>query len=399
VVGTDRQIGLNRRLAVILFTDLVRSTEVFSRLPVDHAEELRQAHFATLRELVEAHHGEVVKTLGDGIMARFGLATQALDCAVAAQQRLSLKQGHVSLAGIRAGVSAGEVSWDGGDCHGPAVVEAARLCALAKPGRVFAARVVRLLVGPGPAHAFAELGSHTLKGLPGEVQVDEVLWTPPEAAAPRVLLADDAVVVRHGLARVLEDAGCHVVGQASDPDQLLQLTAELLPDVVVTDIRMPPLFKLEGLEAALEIRRRFPQVGVLVLSQHLETEYATDLLAGDAGGVGYLLKERIGAVDTFTDAVRRVGAGGTAIDPEIVAVLMGRERAGTPVGSLSELDRDILAMLAQGLSSVGIGQRLAIDTEIVESHLADVFATLGLPAERDDDRRTQSVVRYFEATR
>jgi DNA-binding NarL/FixJ family response regulator len=212
-----------------------------------------------------------------------------------------------------------------------------------------------------------------------------------------VLLADDAVVVRQGIARVLEDAGFQVVGQVADRDELLQLTAELLPDVVVTDIRMPPSFRLEGLEAALEIRRRFPGVGVLVLSQHLETQYATELLANEATGVGYLLKERIAAIDTFTDAVRRVRAGGTAVDPEIVAALMRRKHAASPISSLADLDRDILALLAEGLSSVGIAQRLAVDAEIVESRIAEVFARLGLSAERDADRRAETVVRYLEA--
>jgi class 3 adenylate cyclase/CheY-like chemotaxis protein len=313
----ERAMTRDTHLRAILFTDLVRSTEMFSRLPATRAEELRRGHFALLGQLVESHGGEVVKTLGDGVMAVFALASDALACSVAAQQHLSLKRAEVSLAGLRVAVSAGEVSHEGGDYHGSAVVEAARLCALAKPGEVLATRVARLLAEARNEHQFCECGARTLKGLPRPVEVDEVHWARPEAAAPRVLLADDAIVVREGIARVLEEDGFQVIGQADDADQLLELTAELLPDVVVTDIRMPPRCSLDGLEAALEIHRHFPAMGVLVLSQHLEIEYARDLVAENPSGVGYLLKERIAAIDTFTAAVMRVHAGGTAIDPEI----------------------------------------------------------------------------------
>jgi DNA-binding NarL/FixJ family response regulator/class 3 adenylate cyclase len=390
-------LTVTRNLRVIMFTDLVRSTEVFSRLPASRADEVRREHFTILGDLVAAHGGELVKTLGDGVMAAFMLATDALDCAIAAQQRLSLKQGEVSLPGLRAGLSAGEVSQEEGDYHAHTVIEAARLCALAKPGQVLSARVISLLVGSGTEHVFNDLGTHELKGLSAPVDVDEVLWTLPDAAAPRVLLADDAVVVRHGIARILEDAGCHVVGQAADAEELLRLTDELIPDVVVTDIKMPPTFELEGLEAALEIRRRHPAIGVLVLSQHLETEYAGDLLADTTSGVGYLLKERITAIDMFTAAVRRVAGGGTAVDPDIVAALMRRESATNPIGSLTEREREILGMMAEGLSNIGIAERLVLSGRTVESHVASIFSKLDIPPERQDDRRVQAVMRYLES--
>jgi class 3 adenylate cyclase/DNA-binding NarL/FixJ family response regulator len=320
-----------RRIIAVMFTDLVHSTEVFSRLSSEDADALRSEHFATLADVVGAHGGELVKTLGDGVMAVFALATQAVDCAVAAQSRLLLKEGPVSLPGVRVGVSVGEATWADGDYHGSAVIEAARLCQAAKPEQVLCARAVRLVCGTGGAHAFAEVGALTLRGLPGPVAADEVLWTPPEGAAPRVLVADDAVVLRQGIVRLLEDDGFHVVGQAGDAEQLLALTAELLPDVVITDIRMPPDFELEGLAAALEIRERFPHIGVLVLSQHVVADYAVELLHRDARGVGYLLKERIAAIDAFTAAVRRVAGGGTAIDPEVVDLLISKRSTDSRV--------------------------------------------------------------------
>ena len=307
-----------RRIVAVMFTDLVRSTEVFSRLTPEAADDVRRAHFATLEQVVLARGGELVKTLGDGVMAVFPLASQAVDCAVEAQGRLVIKEGAVSLPGVRVGLSVGEASWGDGDYHGAPVIEAARLCQAARPEQILCSRAVRLVAGAAVAtHEFEPVGALTLKGLSAPVEADEVRWSPPEGAAPRVLIADDAVMLRQGIARLLEDDGFHVVGQAGDAEQLLALTAELRPDVVITDIRMPPTFELEGLHAALEIREHFPEIGVLVLSQYVVADYATSLLQRSERGVGYLLKERVSAIDVFTDAVRRVAAGGTAIDPEL----------------------------------------------------------------------------------
>jgi DNA-binding NarL/FixJ family response regulator/class 3 adenylate cyclase len=388
--------AMERRIVAVMFTDLVRSTELFDRLSAEQAEEVRRSHFDALREVVEASAGETVKTLGDGIMAVFGLASAAVDCAVAAQRRFSVKDMDISLAGLRAGIAVGEATVEGDDYHGPPVVEAARLCSAASPGQILSARTVRQVVGRGSEHAFEPVEPLTLRGFADPLEADVVVWTPPDTAAPRVLLADDAVVVRQGIARVLEDDGFQVVGQAGDAEQLLQLTAELLPDVVVTDIRMPPSFELEGLQAAMEIRRRFPNIGVLVLSQHVVTEYAVQLLGEGSTGVGYLLKERITAIDAFTAAVRRVAGGGTAVDPEIVAALMDSSFAEDPLGALTEREREVLSLMAQGLSNTGIAERLVVSPRTVESHVAGIFEKLDIPPESQDDRRVQAVLRYLE---
>jgi DNA-binding NarL/FixJ family response regulator/class 3 adenylate cyclase len=388
--------AMERRIVAVMFTDLVRSTELFDRLSAEQAEEVRRSHFDALREVVEASAGETVKTLGDGIMAVFGLASAAVDCAVAAQRRFSVKDMDISLAGLRAGIAVGEATVEGDDYHGPPVVEAARLCSAASPGQILSARTVRQVVGRGSEHAFEPVEPLTLRGFADPLEADVVVWTPPDTAAPRVLLADDAVVVRQGIARVLEDDGFQVVGQAGDAEQLLQLTAELLPDVVVTDIRMPPSFELEGLQAAMEIRRRFPNIGVLVLSQHVVTEYAVQLLGEGSTGVGYLLKERFTAIDAFTAAVRRVAGGGTAVDPEIVAALMDSSFAEDPLGALTEREREVLSLMAQGLSNTGIAERLVVSPRTVESHVAGIFEKLDIPPESQDDRRVQAVLRHLE---
>jgi DNA-binding NarL/FixJ family response regulator len=256
---------------------------------------------------------------------------------------------------------------------------------------------VRKIIGSGGEHAFEAVEPLTLRGFAEPLEADAVVWTPPDTAAPRVLLADDAVVVRHGIARALEDDGFQVVGQVGDAEQLVDLTAELLPDVVVTDIRMPPGFELEGLQAAMEIRRRFPNIGVLVLSQHVVTEYAVQLLAEGSTGVGYLLKERITAIDAFTAAVRRVAGGGTAVDAEIVAALMDSSSGEKdPLGSLTDREREVLSLMAEGLSNPGIAERLVVSPRTVESHVAGIFEKLDIPPESQDDRRVQAVLRYLE---
>jgi DNA-binding NarL/FixJ family response regulator len=233
--------------------------------------------------------------------------------------------------------------------------------------------------------------------LPGPVEVDEIIW-PRAASRPlRALLADDAVLIRQGVANLLEGARIAVVGQAGDAAAIVEMAAALAPDVLITDVRMPPTFTLEGLRAAIELRARSPQIAVLVLSQHLETRYAVELLGEGASGVGYLLKERVTAVEEFISAVRRVARGGTAIDPEMVSLLIGRSQRDRVLTDLSQREEEILALMAQGLSNSGIARRLTLGIRTVESHVSSIFTKLGLIPQADDERRVLAVLQKLRS--
>ena len=213
--------------------------------------------------------------------------------------------------------------------------------------------------------------------------------------AVRVILADDAVLLREGVARLLAEEGFDVVAQVGDAPALLEQVESKRPDVVVVDIRMPPTFTVEGLQAAHEIRRLYPDVGVLVLSQHLESRYVVELLR-DGRGVGYLLKERVGDVHDFAESVRRVAEGGSAIDPEVVGRLLGRPRRRNPLETLSAREREVLALMAEGRSNQAITARLFLNAKTVESHVRNVFTKLGLLQEPDDHRRVLAVLAYLQ---
>jgi DNA-binding NarL/FixJ family response regulator len=212
----------------------------------------------------------------------------------------------------------------------------------------------------------------------------------------RVVIADDSVLLREGVSRLLAEAGFDVVGQAGDADELLREVAEKNPDVAIVDIRMPPTHTDEGLRAARELRRRFPQLGVLVLSQYVRPSYAFELLADDASGVGYLLKDRVSDLHELSDAVHRVGEGGSVLDPSVVSQLVGRRRTGhDPVDDLTEREREVLALMAEGRSNRAIGERLFITERTVEKHVKSILMKLHISATQDDHRRVLAVLAYL----
>jgi DNA-binding NarL/FixJ family response regulator len=212
----------------------------------------------------------------------------------------------------------------------------------------------------------------------------------------RVVIADDSVLLREGVASLLEDAGFDVVGQAGDPDDLLLKVRSYDPDVVIIDIRMPPTHTDEGLRAAQTIRERHPGVGVLVLSQYVESGYALELLQGSAEGVGYLLKDRVSDVQEFAAAVKRVGEGGSALDPEVVSRLVGRRRADDPISQLTPREREVLELMAEGRSNQGIAERLVVTERAVEKHVTSILQKLRLPAAAEDHRRVLAVLAYLQ---
>ncbi|HSS40948.1 MAG TPA: response regulator transcription factor [Solirubrobacterales bacterium] len=213
----------------------------------------------------------------------------------------------------------------------------------------------------------------------------------------RVVVADDSTLLREGVVRLLEEAGLEVVGQAADAEDLLRKVRAHKPDVAIVDVRMPPTHTDEGLRAAREIRAELPEVSVLVLSQYVEVTYARELLADSAEGLGYLLKDRVADVGALTDAVRRVGEGGSALDPEVVSQMLGRRRNDDPLEQLTPREREVLGLMAEGRSNASIAGELVVTERAVEKHVTGIFSKLGLEAGGEDHRRVVAVLRFLDA--
>jgi len=213
----------------------------------------------------------------------------------------------------------------------------------------------------------------------------------------RVVLAEDSVLLREGLVRILREIGFDVVGQAGTAEEFLRDVQAQHPDVTIVDIRMPPTFTDEGLRAAQQVRALHPHIGVLVLSQYVEPEYAMELLADNAEGGGYLLKERVSNIDDFAAAVRRVAAGGSALDPTVVSQIVGRRCKDDPLAALTPREREVLGLMAEGRSNQGIAERLYITERAVEKHATNIFLKLQLPAAAEDHRRVLAVLAFMRS--
>ena len=210
----------------------------------------------------------------------------------------------------------------------------------------------------------------------------------------RVVIAEDSVLLREGLSRLLVDAGIDVVAATGEAEEFLRLVDAQRPDVVVVDVRMPPTFSDEGLRAALVVRQRWPEVGVLVLSQYVEERYASELLAERGGAVGYLLKDRVADVADFIDALRRIAGGGSVLDPEVVAQVLARSRS--PLASLTPREREVLGLMAEGRSNVAIASALSVGEGAVEKYISSIFSKLDLTPADSDHRRVLAVLRYLD---
>jgi DNA-binding NarL/FixJ family response regulator len=211
----------------------------------------------------------------------------------------------------------------------------------------------------------------------------------------RVVVGEDSLLLREGIVRVLGEAGFDVVAQAGDAQELLREVSAHKPDVAVVDIRMPPTDTDDGLRAAIEIRRRLPRTAVMVLSQYLEEGYALDLVGDSAEGTGYLLKDRVGDVERFADSVRRVAEGGSALDPEVIAQVLGRSRRRDPLAELTAREREVLALMAEGRSNQAIAEQLAVTERAVEKHVTRIFDKLGLMPAAGDHRRVRAVLTFL----
>jgi DNA-binding NarL/FixJ family response regulator len=212
----------------------------------------------------------------------------------------------------------------------------------------------------------------------------------------RIVIAEDSVLLRAGLTRLLADAGEEVIAAVDNADDLLTVVERHQPELAVVDVRMPPTHTDDGLRAALQIRGRWPAIAILVLSQYVEETYATELLAEDTKGLGYLLKDRIADVAEFLDGVRRVGAGGTVLDPEVVAQLLARSRRRDPLDRLSPREREVLGLMAEGRSNAAIARELVVSDGAVEKHVSNIFTKLDLPPTEHDHRRVLAVLRWLE---
>jgi len=253
---------------------------------------------------------------------------------------------------------------------------------------------------------YEDRGQTRLKGMRDAVPVVRIavkddpisrLAATGTTAGMRVAVADDSVLLREGVVRLLKESGFTVTAQAGDADELLAAVAYDPPDVCITDIRMPPTYTDEGLRAAHRIRARHPEVGVLLLSQYVETDFAVELVSAGAARLGYLLKDRVTNIQEFTDAVRRVGAGGSVIDPEVVSRLVGRARTASPIDDLTEREREVLTLMAEGRSNQAISEGLSLSTKSVEGHVRNIFGKLGLLSTPDDHRRVLAVLTFLRS--
>ena len=386
----------------VVFTDIVDSTGSVYRMGDDHATAAISEHLQLLRVAAHEHHGRVAKTLGDGVMALFDSAYEGASAAVSMQQavQLATQQNPTGAFGLRVGVHVGDVlEDDGADVFGAAVIVARRLCDAAAPGEILASNLVPMLAGNRRGIEFGELEPRQLKGVPDPTPSCTVFWQ-PLAPAPelQVVVADDAALVRAGVVTLLVSEGFDVVAQADDFDSLMDAVDAHHPDLVITDIRMPPTNRDEGLRAAEQIKLRYPQTAVLVLSQYVEASAAASLLDGQTAGIGYVLKERVGELDEFVATVRRIVAGESVIDPLVTDQLLDRNRNRDQLARLTDRERDVLELMAQGMTNRDISSKLYLSEKTVETHVRSIFNRLGLLEDEGGNRRVQAVVRWLNTT-
>ena len=388
---------MSTRTIVVLFTDLVQSTRLLTSLGEEGPAAIAQQHLSQLQEIVGYHEGAVIKTTGDGVMAVLPSASMALDCAVDIQRRLDGNAAGVPVGGrmVRIGISAGDATEVKGDWFGRCVNEAARLCALAFGGEILVSGVIASLSESTTKHPMTPRGPTELAGL-STTEVFEVPWARADDRPLTVVLADDSVLLRSGIAGLLKSQGFRIVGEGGNASELLALADALRPDLAIVDIRMPPTHTLEGIRAATILKSKYPEMGVLLLSQHLESRAALGLLSDYPERIGYLLKDRVADVGEFVTALRTIAGGGSAIDREVISRLMGRRRIDDPIEELTERELDVLSLMAEGLSNQAIQQRLNLTSvRTVESHIAEIFSKLGLEPEPDGHRRVLAVVAFL----
>jgi len=391
-------------MLTFFFSDVEDSSGMAARLGDGYAGVLAAARELQRRAVAEAG-GREVDCRGDELFAVFEQPTAAAAAALEVQEAFAA---HAWPQGervrVRIGLHSGEAESAGDGYVGIEVHRASRICQAGHGGQVLVSADTARALRTGAR----ELGTFEFKGLrePERIfQLENGLESefPPlrgvrtHDQALQAVIADDSALLREGLARLLAEADVEVVGQARNADELLLKVRSYHPDVAIVDIRMPPTQTNEGIKAAREIREKYPETGVLVLSQHVAHTYAVELLGESAEGLGYLLKDRVSDVEEFVAAVRRVAEGGSALDPLVVAELVGRNRRDDPVQRLSAREREVLELMAEGRSNHAIGQLLFISPRAVEKHVTNIFSKLGLPAAPEDHRRVLAVLTFLRS--
>ena len=391
---TQRVSQLPRGTVTLLFTDVESSTRLVAELG-ETAHELLERHRDVIRGDVKSAGGVIVDCRGDEVFAAFADPGAALKAAAAFQQRLAddevLTPAQVR---VRAGIHTGTPGVEQTGYYGLDVHRAARICSAGHGGQVLVSETTRAVVGDA-ARLLRDVGTQRLRGLPRPERLFQLCvpglpesfpplrnlepaGSEPGVARTKVVVADDSLLLREGVVRLLEESAFDVVGQASDPEELLAEVDQSRPDVAVVDIRMPPTQTDEGIRAARRIRHVHPGVGVLMLSQFAEPAYAHDLLAEGATGVGYLLKDRVSDMLDFAAAVRRVADGGAALDSEVVKLVVDRARMDGPLAGLPEPDIELVSLLAEGRSDREIADRMVLADHDAEPRIATVLEHLGI---------------------
>jgi DNA-binding NarL/FixJ family response regulator/class 3 adenylate cyclase len=356
-----------------------------------------------LRRAINANDGYEVDAVGDELLAAFSSAEAAAEAALQAQRGMRDEVWPQGIAvRVRIGLHTGEPSFGDEGYTGLDIVRAVRIAQAGHGGQIVLSEAT---LAAAPGNQTRDLGQHLIEGLREPERIFQLLADdlardfPPLrntssnlGHALKVVIADDAVLLREGVARLLTESGFDVVAQSGDAEDLLRHVGMHKPDVAVVDIRMPPTHTDEGLRAAAEIRERFPGTGVLVLSQYVESSYAMELLSDNAEGVGYLLKDRVSDVEQFASAVRRVAEGGSVLDPDVVSQLIGRRRRDDPLEQLTPREREVLELMAEGRSNQAIADQLFVTLRAVEKHVTSIFSKLNLPASTADHRRVLAVL-------
>jgi DNA-binding NarL/FixJ family response regulator/class 3 adenylate cyclase len=390
-----------------LFADVEGSTALQSGAPAVYPNAIALLR-TMLRETVSASGGAESDAVGDEYVAAFGAAPVAAGAALEIQRRMRDAEwpGGIRVR-IRLGLHTGTPVLGEEGYTGIDVVRASRIANAGHGDQILVSADTLGALTDMPTR---DLGEFRLAGLTAPERIHQLLADdlprdfPPLrntvstlGAGVTVALADDTILLREGVARLLSDSGFDVVAQSGNPDDLLRHVAMHKPSVAIVDIRMPPTHTDEGIRAAREIRERFPATSVLVLSQYVEATYAMDLFADSTEGLGYLLKDRVADIEEFANAVRRVSEGGSALDPAVVGELLGRNREHDPLTTLTPREREVLELMAEGRSNQAIADRLFVTLRAVEKHVTSIFVKLHLPATTDDHRRVLAVLAFLNA--